>query len=54
LYKRDIGMQKSLQYRITKMIKDLKHFSYDKQLRELGLFCLEKRRFGGDLINVYK
>jgi len=31
------------------MIKCLKHLSYEKSLRELGLFSLEKRRLKGIL-----
>ncbi|CAF0763003.1 unnamed protein product [Brachionus calyciflorus] len=52
--KKDIHAMESVQRRATKLVPELRKFSYDEKLKKTNLLSLEARRARGDLIQFFK
>jgi len=53
-FQQDIDLIEGVQTRATKLISDIKGYTYEERLSFLKLTTLETRRLRGDLIEVFK
>ena len=53
-HREDRELLEQIQGKATKMVRELKHLSYEDSLRKLGLLSLEKRKLQGDFIVAFQ
>ena len=54
LYKKDMIAIENVQRRATKLVKSIRHLTYQERLKILGLPSLEYRRERADVIEVFQ
>ena len=52
--RKDVEVLEKVQRKATRLVKEVRHLSYEERLKKLQLLSIQERSLRGDLIETYK